>query len=295
MGTGRFAGGSSMEMKPERKMWALLILLAAAGSLMAGPPDQFVYDLRQGRRVALSELAPDLRKSRIVVVGEQHTDEGHHRAQLRVIQALVQSGAKVAVGLEMFRKDSQQALDRWTAGDIGAREFEAVYDDNWNYPWAAYSAIFEYARTQRIPMIGLNVPRDITRQVSRGGFQSLTEAQRGQLSDVTCSIDEEYMRYIRSVYGAHAHGNMNFTFFCEAQMIWDVAMAAHSLDYLKANPEATVVILTGVGHAQKGAVPRQIRLRSQVPIAVLLPEVPGSIDSKTVDVQDTDYLLLDAK
>jgi len=282
-------------MKPERTLWALLILFAAAGSLMAGPSDQFVYDLRQGRRVALSELAPDLRKSSIVVVGEQHTDEGHHRAQLRVIQALVQSGAKVAVGLEMFRKDSQQALDRWTAGDIGAREFEAVYDDNWNYPWAAYSAIFEYARTQRIPMIGLNVPRDITRQVSRGGFQSLTEAQRGQLSDVTCSIDEDYMRYIRSVYGAHAHGNMNFTFFCEAQMIWDVAMAAHSLDYLKANPEATVVILTGVGHAQKGAVPRQIRLRSQVPIAVLLPEVPGSIDSKTVDVQDTDYLLLDAK
>jgi hypothetical protein len=56
-----------------------------------------------------------------------------------------------------------------------------------------------------------------------------------------------------------------------------------------------VVILTGVGHAQKGAVPRQIRLRSQVPIAVMLPEVPGSIDSKTVDVQDTDYLLLDVK
>ena len=284
-----------MEMKPKRKMWALWILVATAGSLMAGPSDQFVYDLRQGRRVALSELAPELRKSSIVVVGEQHTDEGHHRAQLRVIQALVQSGARVAVGLEMFRKDSQQALDRWTAGDIGPREFKAVFYDNWNYPWAAYSAIFEYARAQRIPMIGLNVPRDITRQAARGGFQSLTEAQRGQLSDVTCSIDEEYMRYIRSVYGAHAHGNMNFTFFCEAQMIWDVAMAVHSLDYLKANLDATVVILTGVGHAQKGAVPRQIRLRSQVPIAVMLPEVPGSIDSKTVDVQDTDYLLLDAK
>jgi uncharacterized iron-regulated protein len=284
-----------MEMKPERTLLTLLILLASAGFLMAGAADPFVYDLGQGRRLALSELAPELRKSRIVVVGEQHTDEGHHRAQLSVIQALVQSGARVAVGLEMFRKDSQPALDRWTAGDIGPREFEAAYDDNWNYPWAAYSAIFEYARAQKIPMVGLNVSRDLTRQVARGGFQSLTEAQRGRLSDVTCSIDEEYMRYIRSVYGAHAHGNMNFTFFCEAQMIWDVAMAVHSLDYLKANPEATVVILTGVGHAQKGAVPRQIRLRSAVPVAVMLPEVPGSIDPQTVDVQDADYLLLGAK
>ena len=282
-------------MKPERTLLTLLILLATAGFLMAGAADPFVYDLGQGRRLALSELAPELRKRRIVVVGEQHTDEGHHRAQLSVIQALVQSGAKVAIGLEMFRRDSQPALDRWTAGDIGPREFEAAYDDNWNYPWAAYSAIFEYARAQKIPMVGLNVSRDITRQVARGGFQSLTEAQRGRLSDVTCSIDEEYMRYIRSVYGAHAHGNMNFTFFCEAQMIWDVAMAVHSLDYLKANPEATVVILTGVGHAQKGAVPRQIRLRSAVPVAVMLPEVPGSIDPQTVDVQDADYLLLGAK
>jgi uncharacterized iron-regulated protein len=142
-------------------------------------------------------------------------------------------------------------------------------------------------------MIGLNVSRDITRQVARGGFQSLTETQRGQLANVTCSIDEEYMRYIRSVYGAHAHGQMNFTFFCEAQMVWDAAMAVHSLDYLKRNPEATVVILTGVGHAQKGAVPRQIRQRSEMPVAVLLPEVPGSIEPSTVDVQDADYLLLD--
>jgi len=56
-------------MKPKRKMWALLILFATAGSLMAGPSDQFVYDLTQGRRAALSELAPALRKSSIIVVG----------------------------------------------------------------------------------------------------------------------------------------------------------------------------------------------------------------------------------
>lgn len=281
-------------MKPARTILFFLILFAA-GSLPARAADPLVYDLRQGRRLTLSELAPELRGNRIVLVGEQHTDEEHHRAQLRVIQALVHSGARVAVGLEMFRRDSQPTLDRWTAGNIGPREFEAAYYDNWNYPWDAYRAIFEYARGQGLPMIGLNVSRDVTRQVARGGFQSLTEAQRGQLPEVTCSIDEEYLRYIRSVYGAHAHGNMNFTYFCEAQMIWDVAMAVHALDYLKANPDATVVILTGVGHAQKGAVPRQIRLRSPVPVAVMLPEVPGSIDPLTVDAQDADYLLLGAK
>ena len=275
---------------------AFLLIFMAAGAAPAAAADvQSVYDLRDSRRVTLADLIPDLITRRIVIVGEQHTDESHHRAQLRVIQALVEAGAKVAVGLEMFRQNSQGALDRWTAGDISPREFETIYYDNWNYPWAAYRPIFEYARAQKIPMIGLNVAPDITRQVARDGFQSLSEEQRGQLSDVACNIDEEYMRYIRSVYGAHAHGQMNFTFFCEAQMVWDSAMAVHALRYLTFHPDATVVILTGVGHAQKGAVPRQIRLRSPVPVAVFLPEVPGTIDPKTVDLQDADFLLMGAR
>ena len=275
---------------------AFLLIFLAAGAAPAAPADSLsVYDLRDSRRVALADLIPELLQRRIVIVGEQHTDESHHRAQLRVIQALQEAGAKVAVGLEMFRQDSQGALDRWTAGDISPREFEAIYYDNWNYPWPAYRPIFEYARAQKIPMIGLNVAREITRQVARQGFQSLSEEQRGQLSDVTCNIDEEYMRHIRSVYGAHAHGDMNFTFFCEAQMVWDSAMAVHALRYLTFHPDATVVILTGVGHAQKGAVPRQIRLRSPVPVAVFLPEVPGTIDPKTVDLQDADFLLMGAR
>lgn len=256
---------------------------------------QTVYDLRSARRTTLAEIVPELLKHRVVVVGEQHTDEGHHRAQRRVIQALHEAGARLAIGLEMFRKNSQDALDRWVAGGLPPQEFEKVFQDNWGYPWPAYRPIFEYARGASIPMIGLNVPREITRQVARGGFQSLTEDQRGQLADAACRIDEEYMRYIRGVHGAHAHGSMNFTFFCEAQMVWDNAMAVHALEYLATRPEATVVILTGVGHARKQAVPRQIRLRSSIPVAVLLPEVPGSIDPDNTDGRDADFLLMDLK
>jgi uncharacterized iron-regulated protein len=273
----------------------VLSVLTAASTLSADPSGQFLFDLRKSRGLTLAEALPEILKSRIVLVGEQHSDIGHHRAQLKVIQSLVQAGARVAIGLEMFRKDSQQALDRWTAGDISLLEFEKIFNDNWGYPWAAYSPIFEFARAHRLKMIGLNVPRDITRQVAHKGFQSLTEEQRGRLPDISCSIDEEYMRYIRGVYGAHPHSSMNFTFFCEAQMVWDAAMAAHALDFFKTDPEATVVILTGVGHALKGAVPRQISLRAQVPVTVLLPEVPDRIDPRTADAQDADYLLRDVK
>jgi uncharacterized iron-regulated protein len=266
----------------------------AGVALAQAAPELTLLDLAQGRTLSLGEAVSILRQKRVVVVGEEHTNAGHHRAQLRVIQALAESGAPVAIGLEMFRRDSQADLDRWVAGEMPAGEFEKVYARNWNYPWPAYSAIFEYARARRIPMLGLNVPPEITRLVARSGFQSLSESERGALSDITCSVDEEYMRYIREVFGAHAHGG-NFTFFCEAQMVWDTAMAVHTLDYLRAHPDATVVILTGVGHAQKGAVPRQVGLRAetQTSIAVLLPEIPGSIDRRTADVRDADYLITD--
>ena len=70
-------------------------------------------------------------------------------------------------------------------------------------------------------------------------------------------------------------------------------MAINALDYLDANPNASVVLLTGTGHAQKHAIPRQIRARSKVPHAVILPEVKGIIDPETVDSSDADFIILD--
>ncbi len=153
--------------------------------------------------------------------------------------------------------------------------------------------IFEYAREEKIPMIGLNVPRDITRQVSQKGFSSLSEDQKGQLANVSCRVDEEYMNYIKKAFSGHGHGKLNFTYFCEAQLVWDTAMAIHTLEYLKKNPDTVVVLLAGAGHVQKGAVPRQIRNRSEISHAVILPQVEGIIDPQTVSSKEADYIMLD--
>ena len=274
---------------------ALMTLLWVGISCGAGSDSGRVrlLDLNRNTELPLSQAISELKKSRIVVVGEHHNKGAHHRAQLAVIQALNEAGLEVAVGLEMFRHDSQPALDRWVAGGMDAQRFEKIYYDNWNFPWQAYSMIFEYARDQQIPMIGLNVPREITRQVSRNGFNSLTPEQKGQLAEVSCVVDQQYMNYIRQAFGGHGHGQLNFIHFCEAQMVWDTAMAVYSINYLEKNPNATVVILTGVGHAQKGAVPRQIHMRSKLPSAVILPEVAGSIDRETISSNEADYLILD--
>jgi uncharacterized iron-regulated protein len=263
----------------------LVVALNTTGWVKQESLNHRMFDLNQEKELLMTQALAELKKNRIILVGEHHSNKRHHRAQLSVIQALNDAGLQVAVGLEMFRNDSQPALDRWISGDFEEKRFEKIFYDNWRYPWPAYRMIFEYARDHKIPMIGLNVPREITRQVSREGFKSLSQEQKGKLAEVSCIVDPEYMNYIRNAFGGHSHGQLNFIYFCEAQLVWDSAMAVYSLDYLKRHPESVVVILAGTGHAQKGAVPRQIQARSNLPYAVILPEISGR--------KDADYIILD--
>lgn len=269
---------------------AVFFLVAEAADL---PQNLRLYVINRGQEISLAEAIPALKQNRIILIGEHHNNKKHHAAQLIIIQALTESGAQVAVGLEMFRSDSQPALDSWVAGKMDAAEFKKIYFDNWNYPWSDYGMIFDYARKEKIPMIGLNVPMEIPRQVAQQGFQSLDKAQREKLSNITCRVDQAYMEFIKKAFGAHAHGNLNFTYFCEAQLVWDNIMAINTLAYLDKNPKALVVVLTGTGHAQKDGIPHQIRKRSQVAYAVILPEVKNVADPATVDKRDADYIILD--
>ena len=240
--------------------------------------------------LSLPQLAKDLTGSRLVFVGELHTFQSHHDAQLEVIRLLNRANIPVAVGFEMFRRDSQPNLERWVRGELSEKKFEKIYYKNWNYPWPLYKKIFLYARDHDIPMIGLNVPPEVTRQVAREGFGSLSPEQRGDLPMVTCRVDPEYMAFIRQSLGMHGHGGLDFTKFCEAQLVWDTAMAWSLLRYLDKEPESTVVVIAGSGHSWKRGIPTQIRSRSKVVSRVILPEVPGRVEQGAVTVEEADYV-----
>ena len=268
----------------------LAILLSPV--LAADTPDSMqFYSLKAGGPVSRDSFAKSLAAQHLVLVGEQHDQASHHRGQLEVIKILVAERLPVAIGMEMMRSDSQAFLDAWVAGKLDEDDFQVVYRDNWNFPWALYRPIFVFARDQRIPIIGLNVPRGITRQVAQEGFDSLSASQRQGLPFVTCRVDDDYMAYIRQAYGAHGHGNMKFDHFCEAQLIWDKAMAARALQYIANTPERLMIILAGTGHARKGGIPRQIEALGDRPYQVVLPEIPSILEPGTVSNKDTDFLL----
>jgi uncharacterized iron-regulated protein len=270
------------------------LVLFSLPMVLCSPAPTTVRILRvsDGRVLSLDNIVKDFTESRLVFVGELHDKQIYHRAQLEIIRALRKAGAHLAIGLEMFRRDSQADLDRWVKGELNEREFEKIYYKNWNYPWPLYREIFLYAREHKIPMVGLNVPPEVTKQVAREGFDSLTAKQRGNLPMVTCRVDPEYMAFIRRSLAMHGHGGLDFARFCEAQLVWDTAMALSLLHYLDKKPKSTVVVLAGSGHAWKQGIPAQIQSRSNLPFRVILPEIAGRVEPGKVSENETDYLWL---
>ena len=128
----------------------LLALLALTAIPLTGTVSAHTLKVVEDSYVEFGSLVKELKEVDIVFIGD------------------------VAIALEMIRKDYQPVLDRWVAGDLAIAEMYGEYKKNWGM-WPRYRPIFEYARDEKIPMVGLNLPREITGQVAKGGFRSLTE------------------------------------------------------------------------------------------------------------------------
>jgi len=226
----------------------------------------------------------------VVFVGEYHDNPLHHGAQLRVIEELHKAGIDVAVGLEMFRSDSQESLDNWVAGEISLENFRMVFRENWSR-WEQYSDIFIYARNKKLPMFGMNLSREIIKQVANNGFASLSEEQLAKLPVVQCIVDPVYQEFIRRALGKHRQGGASFKNFCEAQLLWDKVMAQNLKNFLTDNPGRTVIVLAGNGHAWKHGIPAQLDKLGEKAWRVLLSEASRRSDKSMLSFNDADYLL----
>lgn len=251
-----------------------------------------LLDVRDKIEVSPEMMLDDLRQAQVIFVGEFHDHLGHHQAQLSIIDALDNDERPLAIGLEMFRRDSQEDLDVWTAGQSPVAEFIETFNRNWGM-WPVYSEIFMHARDENVKMIGLNIPRSITGKVARNGFKSLSSEQRLLLGNVQCEVDEAYGEYIRQAMGGHGGHGTHFLFFCEAQLLWDTVMARNLVDFLEENPDYRVVVLAGSGHAWKFGIPRQLIEQADISYRVVLPEIIGRIDRRNVNEKVADYLWLD--
>lgn len=265
-----------------------IVLLLPAATLS----HPHIIDVSAQVEISPEDLLDDLRRVQVTFIGEFHDHAGHHQAQLAVIEALGSEQRPLAIALEMFRRDSQETLDRWVAGDLPLLNFLPVYNDNWSM-WPMYREIFLHARNNNVRMIGLNIPRSITGKVASSGFNSLSVEERNMLGNVQCQVSPLYSSYIRQAMGGYGGHGDKFLYFCEAQLLWDTMMALNLVAFLRENPDYRVVVLAGSGHAWKFGIPKQMLEEAEISYRVLLPEVNGRVDRQSVNTEIADYLWLD--
>lgn len=266
------------------------IVILTAATLSPSVPEQ-VLRIDDRSVINFRQMVKEVGSSRLIFIAENHDDARHHAAQLELIRQLRQEGHQLAIGLEMFTTGSQKELDRWVAGKLSVARFRKIYLDDWNMSWEFYRDIFIYARDNRIPLIGLNLPKEISSKVARQGFAALSPEERLKLPPgITCNVSPGYMALLRQAYHDHGLSEKAFAHFCEAQVLWNRHMAMRMQEFRSRAPGKTLVALVGIGHALKSGAPGEMTDDARL-YRVILPEIAG-LNRHNLTVQDADYLLL---
>lgn len=239
---------------------------------LAALPGATVFE--GGRKVGFDVLFTGTAKSALVCVGEQHDDRAHHRVQTEMLSRLAEQSdardVKLALGMEMFRRHMQPALDAFYDGEIDAPELARVthWDDEWGFDFGMYEPMLTLARARRVRIIGLNAPRALTRAVSRAGLAGLPEPVRESLPELVLD-DAEHRKFFWAIMGfdgggGHGHGHaMNPERFYAAQVIWDETMAEGASAWLSDPQPRQIMVVAGNGHCHESAVPRRVARRQR--------------------------------
>ncbi len=153
----------------------------------------------------LEALIPRLADRRVVFVGEAHDRYEDHLNQLAIIRGLHQRGADLAIGMEMFQQPFQAALDAYIAGEIDEDEMlrRTDYFERWRFDYRLYRPILRFAREQGIPVIALNLEREITTKVGDGGLEALSAEERARIPAVIDRDDPAYRARVKAVFDLH--------------------------------------------------------------------------------------------
>lgn len=278
---------------PRRVLHRICLLTLLSAVLQTGCAGRQITRMSDGQPVELAGLVEELKDAQVVFVGETHDVEEHHQAQLDIIRGLHGAGARLAIGLEIFTVASQRDLDQWVEGRLGTGRFKSVYRANWKGNWWLYSDILLYARDNRIPLIGLNIPKGIMHKVYMQGFASLSDEERkGLPAEIACDSGDPYTGVIQKAYVGHTRDTGPFAYFCEAQTLWNKGMALNLANYLKTHPDRTVVVLAGGAHAMKQGIPGQLEKYGDYPYRVILPDIYGLFAAGVTSL-DADYFIDD--
>lgn len=250
--------------------WSLLYLFSFFALPMASALEQCVPDgqwltPQNGNILTDQEYLSKLPKDSIVLLGEHHANHSHHVWQLSVIKKLYEQQQDMMLGMEMFPRRVQPILDRWIRGEISKTDFyqQVEWDNIWAFNFDDYYPILKFAQANKIPLLALNVDKELLQTVREVGWHKIPEEQRQGITD-PARPSREYAKQLAVSFKKHSPqtrslDKIGFKHFVQKQLLWDRAMAEALAKAQKQNPGQLIVGMMGSWHIiDKHGVPYQL-------------------------------------
>lgn len=281
---------------------SLLVLVSVSAIAQTSPHGREgylplrVYDSGEKQYSDFEGMLQALARAEAVFVGEQHDDPATHRIERFILEGLARRRVNVVVAMEMFERDTQQAVDDYLAGKVTEEAFLKA-----SRPWPRYAtdyrALVEFARAHNWPVIASNTPRRIASQFSRKGMEALAaipENERNLLAaEIKCPTDDYYKKFAEVIGNGHptengkaqdkkqqeAEQKAMVDRFYYAQCVKDETMAESIVARMGPNassqPKPVIVHFNGAFHSdfRLGTAARVIRRlpKSVVKVVTVIP------------------------
>lgn len=226
-----------------------------------------IYHVDSGERITFDQLVASLSEATYIAIGEQHGAKWQHGVQAKVFRRLVgDEERRLALGMEMFQRPFQEPLDAYVRGKIDESTMleRAQWESRWGTDPALYRPLWRTAKEAGVPLVALNVRRELTSKIARVGLDGLAEEERAELPRRIDTSFEKQRAYVREAFRRHdVADQMEFEYFLEAQATWDEGMADTALDAVASRTDAEgIVIVAGRAHARRDfGIPQRIERR----------------------------------
>ncbi len=185
-----------------------------------------------GVKLDYVQMLDSLRTADIILFGEMHNSPICHWLSYELLVDL-DTAADVTLGMEMFERDNQEALDLYLSDSIT----HAGLDSSarlWSNYQTDYQPLVDYAKSEGMPVIATNVPRRYATQVYRDGLESLDSLpaeEQAWLTPLPMAYDAELPGYqsMMDMFDDPSHANENLP---KAQALKDATMAYSILSHL---------------------------------------------------------------
>ncbi|UOQ97048.1 ChaN family lipoprotein [Hymenobacter sp. 5317J-9] len=213
------------------RLTSFLLLLIGLASFTGDRPAYRLFTAT-GQAADYDQMLAELAQADVVLFGEQHNDALAHWLELQVAKDLLKlkKPGQLVLGMEMFERDVQPLVAQYAVGMLADSTFERLARPWPNYG-TDYRPLLQFARSNKVPVVGTNAPRPFARVVAQRSLTALDNlpaTDRALLAPLPLKVDYDLPGYknmaamFSGAGSAHGGGAQNII---QAQALKDATMA----------------------------------------------------------------------